>query len=128
MQEELVKFKGYTLNSLQLVKDEKKNFKKSDEGDLELKPNFFQSSKNKNMYKVIIDVTVITSTHNIAMSLEGYFEFDSGVDKLTRDTFLRINAPTILYPYCRSFISMVSSFDSETAVILPVINFAEKTK
>ena len=60
------------------------------------------------------------------MSLEGYFEFDSTVERFTRDKFLTTNAPSILYPYCRSFISMVSSFDSETAVILPVINFAKK--
>lgn len=126
MKEALVKFRGYGLNSLQLAKLEKKHNKKNVKGDLELKSSFFQSSENKNMYMVLVNVATITNTHDITMSLEGYFEFDPTVERFTRDRFLTSNAPAILYPYCRSFISMISSFDSESAVILPVIDFSKK--
>lgn len=123
MENQKVKFKGYSITNLQLTKKIAKDVK--DIGKLNINSQSYQNQKNKNTYKVVFDLSTITKYCEINLVIEGEFEFAPNIDLKSIEKFLKINASTILYPYCRSIISTLTSFDSSDAVILPIINFAQ---
>lgn len=58
----------------------------------------------------------------IAVTVIGYFEIN--IDENIIDV-LYVNGTTILYPYLRSIVSIVSAIDSSEAMLLPTINVLE---
>lgn len=123
MEKQTVKFMGYSITNLQLVKKTTKDLKHA--GELIIGSQSHQNKKNKNMYKVVFELSTITEQSEIKLTIEGEFEFASNIDSNSIENFLKINASTVLYPYCRTIISTLTSFDSSDAVILPIINFAQ---
>lgn len=118
---ENIKFDGYSISNLILSRNEKK----LKNNKLNLNSNSYRNNSNENSYKVILEIKLEVSSMTINMSMEGYFTFENITDKSVINQFLKVNAPTILYPYCRSLISSLTSFDSNNSVVLPIINFAE---
>jgi len=126
MKNKNVKFKGYSVSNFNLEENIEKdeNVEKEDTGNLEVSTKSLQNKKDSDVYKVCIRVKTVTKKSILVLELEGIFEFENIIEKDVIDEFLKITAPTILYPYCRSFISLVTGFDSDNVVLLPIINFA----
>ncbi len=126
MKNKNVKFKGYSVSNFNLEENVEKdgNVEKEDTGNLEVSTKSLQNKKDSDVYKVCIRVKTVTKKSILVLELEGIFEFENIIEKEVIDEFLKITAPTILYPYCRSFISLVTGFDSDNVVLLPIINFA----
>lgn len=80
--------------------------------------------------KVEIDASVSDpiNNRNINVKVRGYYIIneDLGLEKIKM--FLAQNGTAILYPYVRSIVSMVSSLDSETTILLPTINTNKSSK
>ena len=53
-----------------------------------------------------------------------YIEFDSEISEENKTSFVNSNAPAILFPYFRAYISTLTSLSGMQPVILPTINFA----
>lgn len=86
-----------------------KSFGKLDfeKGRFELELGIFVSDENE-MLKIEIDSV-------------GYFSFEN----LTRDdlpNFLYINAPAILFPYLRAYISSLTTLSGIRPIVLPTLN------
>ncbi|WP_188205400.1 protein-export chaperone SecB [Desemzia incerta] len=66
--------------------------------------------------------TVVIDEDNlrtIKVELTGYFVIN---EKTEAKKHLSINGTAILFPYLRSFVSILSSLDNSDAIILPTIN------
>ena len=122
MKENMIKFNGYMIKKFLLEKNN--NIPKEKIQDLELSYNIFSNDTKENLYKISLNVVTYTNRSKLDLTLEGFFDISEELDEESKEQFLYITAPTIIYPYARSFISNVTSFDIDDTVILPVINFA----
>lgn len=122
MSEKNVKFNGFSITNVNMKRNI--NSTKKQTGKFDLQSENFQSDSNKLLFKVVLKISTITDKETIDISVEGYFEFDDTFEEKEISHFLKITAPSILYPYCRTFISSITGFDSPTTVLLPIVNFA----
>ncbi|AMB94975.1 hypothetical protein CYJ28_02655 [Aerococcus sanguinicola] len=53
------------------------------------------------------------------MTVVGQFKIN---EKINHIDYLRVNGTAILFPYLRTFISVVSSLDNEDAIVIPTVN------
>ena len=74
-----------------------------------------------NMY---IGVSDETNNFKISANMVALFEFDSEISEENKTSFVNSNAPAILFPYFRAYISTLTSLSGMQPVILPTINFA----
>lgn len=123
MAKDMVNFTGYSVQKILLEKAEPKQ-ETEDEGKADISSTVSQNSDNKRLYRLSLLTKTTTKRKSIEVEIEGYFEIDDDVDNDVVEYFLRVTAPSILYPYSRAIISNITSFDSTEAVILPVVNFA----
>lgn len=123
MKKESVLFNGYAIRSFSL--DKLNDIPVEKKKKLDLKCNFYQndSKGNENKYLVSLNLETYTDHSKITLVLDGFFEFLGNLNDEEKDYFLKITAPSILYPYARSFISIVTGFDMDGTLILPIINF-----
>lgn len=120
MEELSAKFIGYSINRLEMNKIENS----ITNTEFEVKIENYNNNENKNLHKIIMIMDITSIDRKINLELEGYFELNDGFDKESKELFLKVNAPQILYPYARMIISQMSSFDSEKNIVLPILNFA----
>lgn len=123
MKEKSVLFNGYAIKSFSL--DKLNDIPIEKQKKVNLKCNFYQndSKGNENKYLVSLNLETYTDNALITLVLEGFFEFLYNPKEEEKNYFLKVTAPSILYPYARSFISIVTSFDTNGTPILPIINF-----
>ncbi len=120
-----IKFNGYTIQKFLLEKQE--NIDKNEQGKVNLEYSFYKSHEKNDLYRVSLNLVTFTDKSKIDLTLDALFEIPSSIDKNTRQYFLTVSAPAIVYPYLRTFISNVTSFDIDDTVILPIINFSDKS-
>ena len=120
--EKNIKFHGYSITEFNLNKNKNNKRKKI---ETEINSTIYNNNDKKDFYKVIFEINTTSEKEMIKMTLEGLFEFPKDSTQEEIDKFLNYSAPSILYPYCRSFISMVTSYDGEDALMLPIYNFYE---
>ena len=81
-------------------------------------------------HKMRLDLaTTITNgneTLTISVKAEGYFEFDNDITQELQDKFFKINAPAILFPYIRAYISTLTSLSGIETIILPTLNISRR--
>ncbi len=85
-------------------------------------------NKNKGFDKinVVLGVQIEPSedfSYSIEAVLRGDFTISDGIDDEEKLTLLIHNAPAILYPYLRSYVTMLTSQLSAEQIVLPVMNF-----
>ncbi|WP_425622473.1 protein-export chaperone SecB [Brevibacillus borstelensis] len=69
------------------------------------------------------DSELMHSSYYVYARILGYFSLTGDIsDPKERDTYFRINAVAILYPYLRSLISDLTSRGTESPIILPTMN------
>lgn len=121
MKEQTVKFNGYSIIRLEMIKREELD--KEEDGKLNIETERYENSENSKIRKLVMKLNTISNKNVINLDVEGYFEFDGDFEIEEIEMFLQINAASILYPYCRAIISTISGLDSQN-IILPIINFA----
>lgn len=118
------RFKGYKiLNSSISVKDGVKISPK-------LNINLTQSSEEKSNgkeFRLRLTTSIVDENEalNIKMETFGFFEFDSDIEN-DKNVFFSQNAPAILFPYIRAYISALTSLAGITPLILPTLNFSNR--
>lgn len=87
-------------------------------------------NESESLFKLDMSVNMSDEKGNINIStkIEGLFEFDSDLDETQKNNFFDINAPAILYPYVRAYISSLTSLSGFNHIILPTINFAARSE
>lgn len=85
--------------------------------------------KEGNLFKLTLDTKVKneSGTLNINVVMIGEFEFkDISEEKL--GAYFVLNAPAIMFPYIRSYISTLSSLSGIPTIILPTLNMTSLAK
>lgn len=122
----VISFRGYTIETLNYSKGSYKFTK-----DLEIKEGLGINlsvncgiTENLKNGQVILKVQLREDERdlNIVLEVHGDFEINNISNEEEIKNYLAVNGTAILYPYIRSILSMVSSLDSERAIVLPTIN------
>lgn len=97
----------------------------------ELEVNFEQTigvHETENRMRLLLNTTITDkdSVLSIAVKAEGFFEFDSELDEEMKDDFFNTNAPAILFPYIRAYISTLSTLSGLKPIILPTLNLSQR--
>lgn len=70
----------------------------------------FYPEGSPNVFKIIMETHVsIKEAFQIFVRAIGHFEASSGLTPETRSSFVNLNAPAIMYPYVRSYISNLTA-------------------
>ena len=87
--------------------DTVKQYDNRAEIDLNVKPKVFYPENEPNLFRIFMEISIICEGY-FEMNLVGIgnFEFDNGDLK---KTFVNTNAPAIMFPYVRSFITTLTS-------------------
>lgn len=119
------RFKGYKIleSSIELPEDGKTNEK--------LQVDFEQTSGvnlEQGTYKHILIVKISNEKGSMQIRIKavGFFEFEQEIPKENLQNFFKKNAPAILFPYVRAYISALTSLSGITPVILPTLNLSQR--
>ena len=63
-------------------------------------------------------------TINIEVDIVSFFEFNSQIEKSQLDKLFFMNAPAIIFPYLRSYITTLTVLSGIDPVILPTLNLS----
>jgi preprotein translocase subunit SecB len=79
---------------------------------------------NSKIFKLILEVSCkdTTGSFNINLTAFGFFEFKDEKSADTLSNYFYINAPALIFPYIRAYISSVTALSGLRAVNLPVMN------
>lgn len=87
-----------------------KQLKENQEINIDIEPKVFFPKENSNHFKIIQEVNISTNdTFNLLIIAIGNFELNNISDEKTKSTLVNMNAPAIMFPYIRSFISTLTS-------------------
>lgn len=77
---------------------------------IEIEPKVFFPKENPNHFKIIQEVDVsVKDVFNLFIVAIGNFELNNVEDERLKNNFVNMNAPAIMFPYIRSFISTLTS-------------------
>jgi preprotein translocase subunit SecB len=73
-------------------------------------PKVFIPTDHKNFFKILMEIELNDEKHfELDLRAVGTFEFEKEIDSELRKTFINSNAPAIMFPYVRSFISTMTA-------------------
>lgn len=84
--------------------------------------------------RIVLSTTILKSDEEqmdfkkVTVEITGYFKINT--DENVQE-YLRVNGTAILFPYLRTFISVITSLDNSDAIVIPTINtnsFGENSK
>lgn len=95
----------------------------------ELTINFTQSSsilEEDCIYKhnLLVDIFNEDKSIDISVKIVGKFEFDSDLEDSQKKIFFQKNAPALLFPYVRAYISTLTSLSGINSITLPTLNLS----
>jgi len=99
---------------------------------LDLKPSGIIDQKRM-IFELIMEVTISESKKQFSAKLvtRSEFRFSKEVNPETLDNYFFVNAPAIVFPYIRAYISTLTAISGMTPVHMPAIDlrpFAEILK
>ncbi|MGP1514843.1 MAG: protein-export chaperone SecB [Bacteroidales bacterium] len=105
---------------------------KLEQKDVELSANVTtQSALVKGVDNAFVIIIVVETATNVGIHInvecQAVFVVDTKIDiEFLQTHFVKLNAPAIVYPFVRSFVSNLSVNAGFPAIILPAINFASE--
>lgn len=97
----------------------------------ELEVNFEQTigvHETENRMRLLLNTSISDKNNalSIAVKAEGYFEFDEELSEDMKEGFFNANAPAILFPYIRAYISTLSTLSGIKPIVLPTLNLSQR--
>lgn len=87
-------------------------------------------SENVEERKMKLELTSLIKDENgeveISVKSCGFFEYDSDLDVPLKEKFFYQNAPAILFPYVRAYISTLTALSGINPITLPTLNLSRK--
>lgn len=78
--------------------------------DINCEPKVYYPSDNLNDFKIVMDIDLKSKDcFELTLRAVGNFELEADLDEKLRKSFVNANAPAIMFPYVRSFISTLTS-------------------
>ncbi len=120
-------FKGFHINE-SFIKQEP-NREVSKEIKFGFNPKGIIDSNNK-IFKLNLGIKVENKAKTFLARIEttGTFLFDSEIDEKLLDSLFYVNAPALLFPYIRAYISTLTTLSGIEAITLPTVNLTSLGK
>lgn len=104
----------------------------TDEISQQLDVEFTQASgvnEEALMYKHTLEVVISNENKSIHIEIvaDGMFEFDKELTDVQKSNFFNINAPSILFPYVRAYITALTSLAGIQPIVLPTLNLSVRS-
>lgn len=78
--------------------------------DINCKPKVFYPLDNRNFFRIVMDIELKDERFfALAIRAIGNFELDTEINDELRKIFVNSNAPAIMFPYIRSFITTLTA-------------------
>jgi preprotein translocase subunit SecB len=78
--------------------------------NIDIKPKVFYPTEQPDYFKIIQEVTLSSSNFfELFIISVGTFELKANVDENLKKVFVNINAPAIMFPYVRAFITTLTT-------------------
>jgi preprotein translocase subunit SecB len=78
--------------------------------DFSVSPKVFYPEDEKKQFKILMDVNLKCKEHfELTLVAIGHFELDVEIEEPQKKVFVNLNAPAIMFPYVRSFITTLTS-------------------
>lgn len=99
-----------------------------DNNDLDLsivfKPSgILDKSKSSFLLKLIVEIKSSSSDFSVEVNAEGLFTY-SNMDDEKLSSLLYLNAPAILFPYLRAYVSSLTALSGINPITLPTLNLS----
>lgn len=129
MSEPVIVFNGYEIQHYRFERKKQDNIEQKKEDPLSVS---VESGTTDDLEQGRINIQVLYDLPEVAIDIKvsGYFDINVAEKSEKISEYLVVNGTAIVFPYVRSMVSMLSSLDSEKAIILPTINttnFLEKS-
>jgi preprotein translocase subunit SecB len=115
-----LKLRFYGVDITNLIWNSMQAFTNNEHVEFCLSPKVFYPEDNKLQFKIIMDMSLKCKTFfELSLIAIGNFEVNIDLDDIkTKKQFVNINAPAIMFPYVRSFITTFSSNTGSASVPL----------
>lgn len=81
--------------------------------------------KNNSKFQLILKVVIGDESKDLKIEVEAIGNFGyNNLDEESLQNFLFLNAPAILFPYIRAYISTLTSLSGINPVVLPTLNLS----
>lgn len=116
--EPVLQFNGYRVEKIIY----EKNVEVQEENDIDVEvATGLNPEKDKGKVRITIKTFEKDRKRKLELSVVGAFTF-SNIDNDKKREVLSVNGTAILYPYVRAITSVVTSQDTDPAIILPTVN------
>ena len=97
------------------------------EGEIEISIANETRRIGDNEFEIELNTTVVneSKTMDIQVSMTGYFEVSPTLDENKIAALIKLNAPAIMFPYIRAYISSLTGLSGLAPVIIPAINMSK---
>lgn len=124
---EEAKKSGFQFTGFQIIKSyiEKRGFNKVGENlKLEINPRG-EKNNSKEEFSLFLVVNIEDEDKAFKVNLEavGFFKYSMKTEGATLSNYFFVNAPAILFPYVRAYISTLTTLSGFETITLPTINF-----
>jgi len=102
-----------------------RNPNKQGKFNIKIHPSGFVN-KADHTFLLVLDIQLFDSedSYKIDMNVFGHFEFKEIDDEDSLNSFFYTNAPALVFPYIRSYVSAVSALSGLESIQLPVMNLS----
>jgi len=90
--------------------------------DINYEPKVYYPVDSKQDFKIIVNIELSAeNVFSLSLTAIGNFQLSNDIDGKLKETFINANAPAIMFPYIRSFISTFTSNLGNTVgtIIIP---------
>lgn len=116
------RFKNYIITKTDITIDAYKEIYK------DIKLDITKASENElgnNIYCIqfVINIYNENDSLHVLLVIQGNFEYDSELTDEEKNIYFKHNAPAILMPYIRAYVSSITSLSGIPTIVLPTYNF-----
>lgn len=123
MEERVAKFrlKNYVIDNAS-IKFDKNNIPK--DLKVEMKREGNKVSETEYNFSIAVKIEDKERGFELSVGCSSVFEFDNTLTEEELRRYTSVNAPAILFPYVRAYISTLTSLSGISPIVLPTINLA----
>lgn len=116
------KFKNYIITKTDITIDSYKEIYKDIKLDI-TKASENELGNNTYCIKFVINIYNENDSLHVLLVIQGNFEYDPELTDEEKNIYFKHNAPAILMPYIRAYVSSITSLSGIPTIVLPTYNF-----
>ena len=116
-------FKGFQIVESHIVRKEGQEI--SEKINIGFNPRA-QIKRSENTFRILLGVEVKDEAGAFKANIEaiGFYKFADTIDRDTLNNLFYVNAPAILFPYIRAYVSTLTNLSGLETITLPTINMS----